>query len=164
MNPYLVSGVTGAAPIWNDIMSYILKDKEDLQQQKPNGIEEVSVCSMSGAPQTAESTGCTARREYFWNEKLPDFAQVEKKNIWIKKETGQPAFFGSTTSKQQEAVDTEGLELQEHTVVSDPFTREVCLDCAPPPENPESGKIPFPQVNVDMNLFYWDGGFEKLDY
>jgi penicillin-binding protein 1C len=28
MNPYLVSGVTGAAPIWNDIMSYVLEGRE----------------------------------------------------------------------------------------------------------------------------------------
>lgn len=29
MNPYLSSGVTGAAPIWHDIMVEILKDKQD---------------------------------------------------------------------------------------------------------------------------------------
>lgn len=29
MNPYLSSGVTGAAPIWHDIMTELLKDKQD---------------------------------------------------------------------------------------------------------------------------------------
>lgn len=29
MNPYLSSGITGAAPIWHDIMTELLKDKQD---------------------------------------------------------------------------------------------------------------------------------------
>jgi len=29
MNPYLSSGITGAAPIWNRMMSYLLKNYTD---------------------------------------------------------------------------------------------------------------------------------------
>jgi membrane carboxypeptidase/penicillin-binding protein len=38
MNPQLTSGVTGAAPIWNQIMSKILTDKPDKIFSPPAGI------------------------------------------------------------------------------------------------------------------------------
>lgn len=38
MDPYLTSGVTGAAPIWHDIMVEILKNKPDEVAPKPDGI------------------------------------------------------------------------------------------------------------------------------
>ncbi len=38
MNPYLTSGVTGAAPIWHDIMVELLKDKPDEVVSKPDGV------------------------------------------------------------------------------------------------------------------------------
>ena len=41
MNPYLVSGVTGAAPIWNAIMTDILKDQPDETLPRPEGVVSV---------------------------------------------------------------------------------------------------------------------------
>ncbi|OGG15632.1 hypothetical protein A3D77_01230 [Candidatus Gottesmanbacteria bacterium RIFCSPHIGHO2_02_FULL_39_11] len=41
MNPSLTSGVTGAAPIWNQIMSSLLKDKPDHPFDIPPGIVSV---------------------------------------------------------------------------------------------------------------------------
>lgn len=38
MNPYLTSGITGAAPIWHDIMVELLKDKPDEVPPKPTTI------------------------------------------------------------------------------------------------------------------------------
>lgn len=38
MNPYLTSGITGAAPIWHDIMVEILKGKPDETNPKPGTI------------------------------------------------------------------------------------------------------------------------------
>lgn len=38
MNPYLTSGITGAAPIWHDIMVELLKDKPDEVPLKPTTI------------------------------------------------------------------------------------------------------------------------------
>lgn len=38
MHPTLTSGVTGAAPIWHDIMVELLKDKPDEEPQKPDGV------------------------------------------------------------------------------------------------------------------------------
>jgi len=49
MNPYLVSGVTGAAPIWNAIMTDILKDQPDETLPRPEGV--VSVPCYYGRPE-----------------------------------------------------------------------------------------------------------------
>ncbi|MCX8009171.1 MAG: penicillin-binding transpeptidase domain-containing protein, partial [Patescibacteria group bacterium] len=38
MHPHLTSGVTGAAPIWHDIMQELLKDKQDEIFPKPEGV------------------------------------------------------------------------------------------------------------------------------
>jgi penicillin-binding protein 1C len=50
MNPILASGITGAAPIWHDIMSYLLTNKPD-QKYTP--------------PPTIVSVSCGGRQEYF---------------------------------------------------------------------------------------------------
>lgn len=49
MDPYLTSGVTGAAPIWHDIMVEILKDREDDLLPRPDGV--VSVPCYYGRPE-----------------------------------------------------------------------------------------------------------------
>ena len=41
MNPYLTSGVTGAAPIWNRVMKYLLTEKGQMAKhwyEKPSNI------------------------------------------------------------------------------------------------------------------------------
>ncbi|MEK7140913.1 MAG: transglycosylase domain-containing protein [Patescibacteria group bacterium] len=49
MDPYLTSGVTGAAPIWHDIMIEILKNRQDEILPRPDGI--VSVPCYYGRPE-----------------------------------------------------------------------------------------------------------------
>jgi len=49
MNPYLTSGITGAAPIWHDIMVEILKDKEDEIPTRPEKI--ISLPCYFGRPE-----------------------------------------------------------------------------------------------------------------
>ncbi|NMA29910.1 MAG: PBP1A family penicillin-binding protein [Candidatus Pacebacteria bacterium] len=46
---YLASGVTGAAPIWNDIMSYILKDEQVVWLDRPSDVKMSHVCQ-TGMP------------------------------------------------------------------------------------------------------------------
>lgn len=48
MNPRLASGITGAAPIWNEIMTEILKDKDIEDFPRPEGMIEVEVCEANG--------------------------------------------------------------------------------------------------------------------
>ncbi|MEK7544480.1 MAG: transglycosylase domain-containing protein [Patescibacteria group bacterium] len=49
MDPFLASGVTGAAPIWHDIMMEILKDRPDEILPRPDGV--VSIPCYYGRPE-----------------------------------------------------------------------------------------------------------------
>ncbi len=152
----VVSGVTGAAPIWNDLMTQLLKDvkEADTLPLKPEGVVEKPVCRLTGSEPT---DGCELRSELFWDEALPQPGLAVRKNIWINKTTGQPAFFGSSvgTSAPEEGMPMDNLELQEHLVVSDPFTQEFCLDCQTPTTDPaiETAKPAYPSTTVDLNTF-----------
>lgn len=137
MNRYLVSGVTGAAPIWNDIMSYILHDQESIWQEKPPDVASAGVCA-SGLP-PASSDNCQVRQtELFWQKGKPSMAKVYKKEVWIRPETGLPLQSGDST---------EGLVLEEKTLYSDPLTPEYCSDCVRAVT--EDGKTVYEQHTVD---------------
>lgn len=62
MNPYLASGITGAAPIWNKIMTSLLKDRKDEQIARPKEMVAVSVCQWNGM---LPCVGCPTITEYF---------------------------------------------------------------------------------------------------
>jgi len=58
----IASGITGAAPIWNRIMSFVLKGKPDEQPQKPDNVLAMQIDAFAGGlPQSGQST----RTEYF---------------------------------------------------------------------------------------------------
>lgn len=62
MNQAIASGVTGASPIWERIMSYVLKGKPDEQPQKPDNVVAVTIDSLfGGLPFNNQPT----RSEYF---------------------------------------------------------------------------------------------------
>lgn len=48
MSPYLESGNTGAAAIWNPIMRDILKDKQNSPVPRPDDLIEVRICALTG--------------------------------------------------------------------------------------------------------------------
>lgn len=142
MNPYLVSGVTGAAPIWNDIMSYILKDKEPTWQEKPEDVASGFVCA-SGFPSTNQDP-CQGRyTELYWTESEPSYAQLVRENVWIDPRTGLPPTPG-------EQVD--GLVLEERTFYADPITYEYqyCEDCSRLVS--EDGKVQYEQRVIPHDL------------
>jgi membrane peptidoglycan carboxypeptidase len=136
MNPYVVSGITGAAPIWHDIMSFILKNRDDVLPIKPENVVGLHVCSYTGDPNLDPST-CNGRFEYYikGTEKDQLHGRVEKKNTWIDKETKRPPIAGKV----------DNLELQEHVMGADAFTFDYCLDC---PHDNE------PSANVNLEQFY----------
>ncbi len=130
MHPYLVSGVTGAAPIWNDIMSYVLKDQPDEWPKKPENIIGRNVCTSAAN----EGEKCNGRFEYFIKGTEDNMlnGEMEKKEIWIDKTTNLPPEPGQT----------ENLELREHFVVSDYFVKDYCVSC--PQEDKEPVIINYP--------------------
>jgi len=46
---YVASGITGASPIWNKIMSHLLTDVPDKKFPRPQGIVEVKICVPTGS-------------------------------------------------------------------------------------------------------------------
>ncbi len=142
MNPYLVSGVTGAAPIWNDIMSYVLQNKEPIWQDKPSDVVSGVVCA-SGFP-TNKADACQGRyTELYWDKSRPSFAKLLTENVWINPSTGIPPAPG-------ESID--GLVLQERTLYADPLTYEhqFCSDCSR--VTTEDGKTMYEQRIIPHDL------------
>jgi penicillin-binding protein 1C len=136
MNPYLVSGVTGAAPIFNDIMSYVLQDKEPVWQEKPPDIASSGVCANGMPPNYKGNDNCNVTyTELLWKNSLPSKSTVVTRQVWIKEATGLPAEEG----------DNEGIRLEEKTFYEDPVTTIYCTNCA---SQAEDGSINYQQSVV----------------
>lgn len=117
---YIASGVTGAAPIWNDIMSYILRDQEPSWQEKPADVLQGTVCP-SGLPRALSDTECGEEgSELYWEHGQPSRSTKISKELWIKPETGLPPAYGE---------EAEGLVLETHIIYQDPLTENYCGDC-----------------------------------
>jgi len=114
----LVSGTTGAAPIWNKIMTQLLTSKEIKQPTRPAGIVGMNVCNLTGMAVPDE--GCESHYEYFKKEFIPSKQTTIRQNVLINKDTGRIV------------VDNEvapNVEWQEHSVVKDAAGVNVCIDC-----------------------------------
>lgn len=137
MNPWIVSGVSGAAPIWHDIMTYVLKDQPDEWPKKPDTIVGLQVCNITGLRPNPESP-CETRYEYFIKGQEPDIEPPLKRGIWIDKSTNRPPVEGKT----------DDLELQEHIILSDPVQKDYCLDC--PKDIDEEGRVKEPPYIINI--------------
>ncbi len=121
---YVASGITGASPIWNEIIGYALKDMEEEWPIKPEGVVGAQVCSLTGKAPNPEAP-CETRFEYFLEGTVPSETENLKAFIEVDKTTNQMA---------TEKTLPENRELQEHQVVFDPLGTPYCLDCVPPSE------------------------------
>jgi len=67
----VASGVTGASPIWNKIMSALIGDAPPKNWNVPPGLSQIAIC-----PQTASlpCQGCGSKMEWFLDETKPKFA------------------------------------------------------------------------------------------
>lgn len=140
MNPYLVSGVTGAAPIFNDIMSELLKNREPVWQEKPVDVKSAQVCASGMPPQPDDD--CQPRdQELFWTESKPSQSKVAKTNVWIDPRTGLPPAEG-------EQID--GLVLEERMIYEDPTGKAYCSDCNRAVD--EQGKTIYEQQKVEYRF------------
>ncbi|MBU0576804.1 PBP1A family penicillin-binding protein [Patescibacteria group bacterium] len=132
MNPYLVSGVTGAAPIWNDIMNFILQGQESVWPQKPSDVAQAMVCANGMPAQYANEECRLLNQEMYWEASYPSNSRVIEKEVWIKPETGLPPVYGEQA---------EGLVLERRTLYQDPVTELYCADCRRNLD--ETGKIQY---------------------
>ncbi len=139
---YVASGVTGASPIWNQIMRQILKNQRDHFPTQPAGIEYKNVCSLNGLMPTTDNP-CDTRSELFIKGVYPPANIPVQKQIWVRRSDKYPLLPGDTT------VD---LDLELHTVLTDPFVKDFCLDCNYPVD--DKGQRQFSTSVVDYNMFH----------
>lgn len=114
----VVSGTSGAAPIWNKIMTKLLENKLVKNFAKPEGVIGVTVCNLTG--QLPPDEGCDSYYEYFKKGFLPNKKVSLKNMILIDKITGQPI---------KEGENNPNAEWQEHAAVWDVAGEWICLDC-----------------------------------
>lgn len=137
MNRNIVSGVTGAAPIFNDIMKYILQNKTYDWYEKPADVIRTGVCP-SGFPPAKNGQPCNVlSTELYWEGSKPTNSSFVTQDFWIDPRTGVPPKFGEQI---------EGLVLENHTFYTDPLTKMYCIDCNRPVT--EDGKIVYEQQSV----------------
>ncbi len=99
----IASGVTGATPIFNKIMSALLAKEEQSQKWEiPDGLVQLPICPYTG---TLACTGCPIKMEWFLEENKPEKACNPE---WFKREkVGQVNSFDKTQDKQVEQVEQE---------------------------------------------------------
>ena len=73
---HVASGVTGATPIFNKVMSFLLKEKDSLEWPVPENVENISICSLTG---TLPCQGCPTKNEWFLKETKPQKNCIFKK-------------------------------------------------------------------------------------
>lgn len=128
MNRYLVSGITGAAPIWNKIISKTLEDQKEEWPIKPANIVGLSICALSG--RLPGDSGCPTRYEYFINGTQPTEVETGMTKVFVDVTTGNLAKEGQT----------ENVAEQDHLIIKDALGETFCLTCPanqlpnPPPE------------------------------
>ena len=88
MNPAIASGSTGASPIWNRIMRFVLKDKSDEAPVKPDDVIALQVDSVGGGlPVDGHST----RSEYFIKGTEPTNTTIYQKIPMSREQNGKRA-------------------------------------------------------------------------
>jgi len=75
----IASGVTGATPIWNKIMSALLAQEENHDWEIPEGLTQLPICPYTG---TLACDGCPVKQEWFLEENKPTKACSPE---WFKK-------------------------------------------------------------------------------
>ena len=130
----LASGITGAAPIWHEIMSYLLEDKPNEPMQKPPDVIQKAICGLSGTlPSSSENPdqgngeqSCQTRFEYFIKGTEKNQTVIKNEKIWVDKDTQAIPLPGKT----------DNLELKDGQIIIDPAGDRYCLNCAHPEPSP----------------------------
>lgn len=122
----LASGITGAAPIWHQIMEHLLENKPQEKPSRPPNVIQKAICATSGLLPKADGS-CPMKNEYFikgFGE--PHDSDPAKQNVWVDKTTQDLAKPGQT----------DNIEIKEHYVVTDPTGDRYCWDCPHPSATP----------------------------
>jgi membrane peptidoglycan carboxypeptidase len=105
MNQAISSGITGASPIWNKIMTAVLKGKSDQQEPKPDDVDALQIDAyMGGLPHGGQPT----RSEYFIKgteptSESPVYQSKDGKNYLVLREDDPISTDG--TNRWQQGID-----------------------------------------------------------
>ena len=123
----IVSGITGAAPIWRALMEKVLEGTTPQFPQKPDNVIGKHVCTDTGqvAPPEGTEGRCPTRFEYFIRGMENSHGKITREKVLINKDTGDLAKKGATN-----------VEEQEKTVISDLNGDRYCVDCPHPELQP----------------------------
>jgi 1A family penicillin-binding protein len=127
MHPLLTSGITGAAPIWNRVMSFVLKNQPDLWPVKPPNIVGYQVCWHSGdlmIKKEDNSEICQSRFEYFIKGTEPKESHILKQVVPV------------TKDEKLAPPNWPEIEMKEKTIIKDMFGT-YCIDCNHDKEIPQ---------------------------
>lgn len=127
----VVSGITGAAPIWNDIMSYILQDKITQAPTVPSGVVKRAVCASSGLP-PGPGASCDLRTDYFIAGKYPKKIDPGTQATWVVKDQNM------LPPENQ----TDNLEAKDEYIIQDPTGDKFCVTCSHPELSPSPTPTP----------------------
>ena len=122
----LVSGITGAAPIWNDIMSHLLKGKSPEPLSRPPDIIQKNVCSDTGLATGSTGATCPTRFEYMLKGTEASKGQVVTGDTQVDK----------TTQDLPAKGQTDNLDTKNETLYIDPTGDKYCLSCPHPTPSP----------------------------
>jgi penicillin-binding protein 1C len=88
-----VSGVTGAAPLWNRIMLHLHEHQEPAAFVPPEGLVQLPVCAISGLRPTPDCTSVV--QEYFYPEDKSNYERENQFNL--------PSEYDEWLAKQQQS-------------------------------------------------------------
>jgi penicillin-binding protein 1C len=107
-----VSGVMGAAPLWNRIMLHLHEHQEPTNFAPPTGLVQRPVCAISGLKPTPACP--TVVQEYFYPEDLPDYDR--NLDTFYRVVNGEsrldlPSEYNEWLAMQQQSVATDSLKI-----------------------------------------------------
>jgi membrane peptidoglycan carboxypeptidase len=168
---YLASGVTGAAPIWNDIMSYVLENEQVIWPERPRDVKMGYVCQ-TGMP---VDRGLGNNRNDLQNRNISDLTvKMDDQQTYLTEtdpiqtcqassqelywEESLPSYSGSfqkefwirSETGLPPAVGEEAndLVLELHQFYYDPVTALYCADCRRPVDE-ETGETIYEKTYVN---------------
>lgn len=117
----VASGITGASPIWNVLMTKVLEGTEPEFPQQPSNVVGRHVCLDTGqiAPPEGAEGRCPTRFEYFIRGMENSHGKISREKVFIDKSTGDIAKAGVT----------DNIEEQEKTIITDLNGDRYCVDC-----------------------------------
>lgn len=121
----LASGITGAAPIWNKIMTYLVTHYPTSTVPRPENVVQKPICSTTGLlpPAPGSPGGCPVRNEYF-------IVGTEPKQL--DNYSTEKVFVDKSTQQQAKPGQTDNVEQKDEQVFTDPTGDKYCVSCAVP--------------------------------